>query len=240
MTGVQTCALPIYEAQAEIAATDAETVRTHDDQTRYTRLENSGAVSIQDYQKADTLYKQAVAAGNKAQAALAAAQRQLDVIDTQKQQTGAALQQAEANRDLAKLNLSYTELRAPIDGTVGNRSAQVGAYATTGSQLISLVPAHGLWIDANFKESQLPLIRPGAPATVSVDSLPGRKFQGHVLSVAPATGSEFSVLPAENATGNFTKIVQRVTVRIVLNDEAEAAGQLRPGLSVVTHVDGRN
>ena len=230
----------INEAQAEIAATDAETVRTHDDQARYTRLENSGAVSIQDYQKADTLYKQAVAAGNKAQAALAAAQRQLDVIGTQKQQTGAALQQAEANRDLAKLNLSYTELRAPIDGTVGNRSAQVGAYATTGSQLISLVPAHGLWIDANFKESQLPLIRPGAPATVSVDSLPGRKFQGHVLSVAPATGSQFSVLPAENATGNFTKIVQRVTVRIVLNDEAEAAGQLRPGLSVVTHVDGRN
>lgn len=230
----------VIGAQAEITATDAEIVRTHDDQARYARLENTGAISIQDFQKADTLYKQAVAAGEKSHAALAAAQRQLDVIATQKQQTEAALQQAEANRDLAQLNLSYTELRAPIDGTVGNRSAQVGAYATTGSQLISLVPAHGLWIDANFKESQLPLIRPGSPATVSVDSLPGKKFQGRVVSLAPATGSQFSVLPAENATGNFTKIVQRVTVRIALNDEAAAGGQLRPGLSVITRVNGRN
>ena len=131
-------------------------------------------------------------------------------------------------------------MRAPVDGVVGNRSAQTGAYATIGSQLISLVPAHGLWIDANFKESQLPLIHPGAPATVTVDSLPGEKFHGHVISLAPATGSEFSVLPAENATGNFTKIVQRVTVRIMLDDEAAAQGQLRPGLSVTTRVDGRN
>jgi membrane fusion protein (multidrug efflux system) len=230
----------VTQAQAEISATDAEIVRTHDDQARYQQLRETGAVSAQDFQKADTLYKQALAAGEKSHAALAAAQRQLDVIATQKQQVQAALQEAEAGRDLAQLNLSYTELRAPIDGTIGNRSAQTGAYATTGSQLISLVPAHGLWIDANFKESQLPLIHAGAPATVRVDSLPGIIFHGHVLSVAPATGSQFSVLPAENATGNFTKIVQRVTVRIVLDDEAAAAGQLRPGLSVTTRVDGRN
>ena len=149
----------------------------------------------------------------------------------------AALEQAMAERDLARLNVGYTELRAPIDGIVGNRSAQVGAYATTGSQLISLVPARGLWIDANFKESQLARIRPGSPATVKVDSIRGRVFRGRVLSVAPATGAQFSVLPPENATGNFTKIVQRVAVRIGLDDEGETFGQLRPGLSVIAKVN---
>jgi membrane fusion protein (multidrug efflux system) len=101
------------------------------------------------------------------------------------------------------------------------------------------VPARGLWIDANFKESQLVLVRPGSPATVKVDSIPGKDFHGHVVSVAPATGAQFSVLPPENATGNFTKIVQRVTVRILLDDEAVTLGQLRPGLSVTAKVNGK-
>ena len=105
------------------------------------------------------------------------------MIGTQKLQAQAALNQAIADRDLAQLNLSYTELRAPVDGVVGNRSAQTGAYATTGSQLISLVPARGLWIDANFKESQLARVRPGSPATVAVDSISGKIFRGHVVSV---------------------------------------------------------
>jgi len=170
---------------------------------------------------------------------VAAAQQELAVIDTQKQQAQAALQQAVALRDSAELNLGYTELRAPIDGIVGNRSAQNGAYAITGSQLISLVPARGLWVDANFKESQLALVRPGSPATVTLDSLPGKVFPGHVVSIAPATGAQFSVLPPENATGNFTKIVQRVTARIALDDESAARGQLRPGLSVTAKVNGK-
>jgi len=229
----------VAQAQAEITATDAEIVRTHDDQGRYRNLLANGAVSTQSYQQADTDYKRAVAAGQKSHAALDAAQRQLDVIGTQKQQVLASLNETTAERDLAQLNLSYTELRAPIDGIVGNRSAQTGAYATTGSQLISLVPSRGLWIDANFKESQLALVRPGSPATVEVDSLPGKVFHGHVASLAPATGAQFSVLPPENATGNFTKIVQRVAVRIVLDDEAATLGQLRPGLSVTAHVNGK-
>ena len=230
----------IAQAQAEIGATDAETTRTRDDQDRYEKLLHSGAVSAQSSQQADTSFKQARAAGEKAQAALDAAQRQLDVIATQKLQTQAALDAAIAERDLAQLNLSYTELRAPVDGIVGNRSAQTGAYATTGSQLISLVPARGLWIDANFKESQLPLVHPGSPATLEVDSLPGKVLHGHVTSIAPATGAQFSVLPPENATGNFTKIVQRVTVRIALDDEASAQGALRPGLSVTAKVNGKS
>ena len=227
----------VTQAQATIAAAEAEIVRTRDDRVRFTRLLKDSAVSVQESQKAEADSKKAIAVGEKSRAGLVAAQRQLEVIDTQKQQVLAALEQAIAEWDLARLNVSYTELRAPIDGIVGNRSAQVGAYATTGSQLISLVPGRGLWIDANFKESQLARIRPGSPATVKVDSIRGRVFRGRVLSVAPATGAQFSVLPPENATGNFTKIVQRVAVRIGLDDEGETFGQLRPGLSVIAKVN---
>src|SRR5882724_1758786 len=227
----------VAQAQASIAVAEAEIVRTRDDQVRFSRLLKDSAVSVQESQKTDADYKEAVAVGEKSRAGLVAAQRQLEVIDTQKQQVHAALEQAIAERDLARLNVGYTELRAPIDGTVGNRSAQLGAYAATGSQLISLVPAHGLWIDANFKESQLARIRPGSPATVKVDSIPGMTFRGRVLSVAPATGAQFSVLPPENATGNFTKIVQRVAVRIAFDNEAATSGQLRPGLSVTARVN---
>ena len=227
----------VAQAQATITAADAEIVRARDDQIRLTRLLKDSAVSVQESQRADAEYKEAVALGEKSRAGLVAAQRQLDVIDTQKKQTQAALEQAMAELDLARLNVSYTELRAPIDGIVGNRSAQVGAYATIGSQLISLVPARGLWVDANFKESQLARMHPGSVASVKVDSIPGKTFRGRVLSVAPATGAQFSVLPPENATGNFTKIVQRVAVRIVLDDEAATLGQLRPGLSVTARVN---
>jgi len=138
-----------------------------------------------------------------------------------------------------QLNLGYTELRAPIDGTVGNRSARVGSYATVGAQLISLVPAHGLWVDANFKENQLSQMRAGMPVTIEADVLPGESFTGRIASLAPATGATFSVLPPENATGNFTKIVQRVPVRVTLDDGAATLGKLRPGLSVTASVDER-
>ena len=230
----------VAQAQAEITASDAEVVRTHDDQIRYKQLLTTDSASAQSAEAADTDYKRALADGEKYKAALAAAQRQLDVIATQKLQVQAAVNEAIAQRDLAQLDVGYTELRAPIDGTVGNRSAQTGAYATIGSQLISLVPASGLWVDANYKESQLAKMHPGSPATIEVDSIPGKVFHGHVVSIAPATGAQFSVLPPENATGNFTKIVQRVAVRIVLDHEADALGQLRPGLSVTAKVDTRN
>jgi membrane fusion protein (multidrug efflux system) len=230
----------VAQAQAGVAAADAEIMRTHDDQVRAQNLLNTGIESTQDFQKADADYKEALAAGDKARATFTAAQRQLDVIGTQKQQAQAALEAAVADRDLAQLNLSYTELRAPMDGVVGNRSAQVGAYATVGSQLISVVPAHGLWIDANFKENQLAQLHAGSPATVKIDLLGGKSFRGHVVSIAPATGAQFSVLPPENATGNFTKIVQRLAVRIQLDDEKAALGQLRPGLSVTASVNTKS
>lgn len=227
----------VAQAQASVAFAEADLVRTHQDEVRFRNLLKTGAVSAQDFDRAAADYKKGIAAVNRARAGVAAAERELEVIETRKQQTQAALEQANAERDLARLNLSYTELRAPIDAVVGNRSAKTGAYATIGSQLISLVPARGLWVDANFKESQLETIRPGSPATVHVDSISGKTFRGHVVSIAPATGAQFSILPPENATGNFTRIVQRVAVRIALDDEAEARGQLRPGLSVIATVD---
>jgi membrane fusion protein (multidrug efflux system) len=229
----------IAQAQAGIASSDAEIVRTRDDQARYQQLSARAFASVQTFQKADADYKQAVADGLRVQATFEAAQRQLDVIDTQKQQARAGLAAAVADRDTAQLNLGYTEIRAPIDGTIGNRSTQTGAYATVGSQLLAIVPATGLWVDANFKENQLAQMRPGMAATVVADVLPGETFRGHVESLAPATGAQFSVLPPENATGNFTKIVQRVPVRILLDGDASVLGRLRPGLSVTADVDER-
>jgi membrane fusion protein (multidrug efflux system) len=229
----------IAQAEAEVAAAEAEVARSGFDAIRYRHLAADQFASTQRLQQADADSKKALAGARKANAAVAAAQRRLDVIDTQKQQTQAALTQAVADQELARLNLGYTELRAPIDGVIGNRSARVGAYATLGAQLLSLVPAHGLWIDANFKESQLGHMRAGMPVTIAADVLPGEEIHGHVISLAPATGAQFSILPPENATGNFTKIVQRVPVRIALDDDADALGRLRPGLSVTASVDER-
>jgi membrane fusion protein, multidrug efflux system len=229
----------IAQARAELVATAAEIVRAKYDVDRYRSLIQGQYASLQRFQQADADYKKATAADQKARAAVTAAERELDVIDTQKQQTQADLAAAIADRDTAQLNLSYTELRAPIDGVIGNRSARRGAFAPVGAQLISLVPAEGLWIDANFKESQLARMQPGLPVRIAADVLPGEVFIGHVGSLAPATGAEFSILPPENATGNFTKIVQRVPVRILLDGDAAKLGRLRPGLSVTVAVDER-
>ena len=229
----------VEQTSAEIAATTAEVTRSQYDLVRYRTLSADRFASIQRFEQADADYKKAIAAERKAQAALQAAQRQLDVIDSEKRQIEAALAQAKAERDLASLNLGYTEIRSPIDGVVGNRSARAGAYATVGAQLLSIVPAHGLWVDANFKESQLAQMSVGQKVEITADVLPGTRFHGRVASLAPATGAQFSVIPPENATGNFTKIVQRVPVRIVLEDDAAELGTLRPGLSVVARVDER-
>jgi membrane fusion protein (multidrug efflux system) len=229
----------VAQARAELSATAAEIDRTRYDVDRYRSLTRGQFASLQRFQQAEADYRKALAADERSRAALEAAARQLDVIGTQKQQTLATLASAVADRDTARLNIGYTELRAPIDGVVGNRSARTGAYATVGAQLISLVPTHGLWVDANFKESQIARIHTGMPATIEADVLPGRVFHGHVTSVAPATGAVFSVLPPENATGNFTKIVQRIPVRVLLDADAAKLGLLRPGLSVTAEVDQR-
>jgi membrane fusion protein (multidrug efflux system) len=146
---------------------------------------------------------------------------------------------AAADRETARLDLGYTEIRAPIDGYVGNRAAQVGAWVTAGSYLLAVIPARGLWIDANFKEDQLARMRPGQTAHVVADVIPGHPFHGHVASLAPGTGAVFSIIPPENATGNFTRIVQRVPVRIALDPDDAALALLRPGLSATVGIDTR-
>jgi len=215
------------QAQARFAAEDAE---------RYRALALSAAGTRQNAQKTRARERSAQATVLAAQAALAAATQQLAVLDTEIDAAKANVAQAQADRRIAQLNLGYTDITAPVGGYIGNRSAQVGAYVATGTDLLSVVPARGLWVDANFKEDEIAPMRPGDPATVVADVLPGRTFHGHVESLAPATGATFSVIPAQNATGNFTKIVQRVPVRIALDGDAAELGLLRPGLSTTVSV----
>jgi membrane fusion protein (multidrug efflux system) len=229
----------IAEAQADVASARARTVLARLNQDRYARLAVTEAGTLQDAQTAEAGLEQAEAAGDKAQSALAAAQAQLAVIAAQRQQAQAGLAGAQADLAAAQQNLSYTEIRAPFDGVIGNRSAHLGGYASEAAQLVSIVPARGLWVDANFKEDQLADMQPGDRVSISADVLPGVKITGEVASLAPASGAVFSVLPAENATGNFTKIVQRVPVRILLDGSAGDLGLLRPGLSVTASVDTR-
>lgn len=226
----------IQRAEAELTAAGAEAEFALQDARRYRNLVKQDAGSKQNAQKSAALDKRARATVAAAHAELDAQRRQLAVLDTQVEEARAALGEAEAEAETARLNLGYTEVRAPVDGYIGNRRARVGSYVPVGAYLLTVIPAQGLWIDANFKEDQLARMKPGQPATIVADVLPDLVLRGHVASLAPATGSTFSIIPAENATGNFTKIVQRVPVRIRL----EAAGlpnALRPGLSTTVTVD---
>lgn len=227
----------IAGSAASLLAATAATEKLANDNRRYNALAASSAISAQIRDNASADYRRAHAEQEKAKADKTVAERQLAVLDARQQQILAALAQAQANLEMARLNLSYTDIRAPFDGVIGNRRAWSGSFVSSGTQLLSLVPAHGLWIDANFKENQLAHMRAGQPVTIVADVLPNHTFKGHVASLAPATGSRFSILPAENATGNFTKIVQRVPVRIALEGDGAKLDVLRPGLSVIVTVN---
>lgn len=227
----------IVAAEAELKAKRAQAAFATSDASRFRALARSQADTSQNEERTATGYRTARAAVSGAEAALEAAGRQLDVIKAETEAAAADVAQAEADVQTAKLNLSYTNIKAPVSGYIGNRSGQNGAYVASGANLLSIVPAHGLWIDANFKEDQLALMKPGQPVTVVADILPGRIFHGHVASLSPATGAVFSIIPPQNATGNFTKIVQRVPVRITLDEDGRQLGLLRAGLSVTARVD---
>ena len=137
----------------------------------------------------------------------------------------------------AELNLSYATIVAPVDGVVGNRTLRVGQYVQAGTQLMSVVPTTAAYVIANYKETQLTDVHAGQPVDIDVDMFPGRVYHGHVDSLAPASGQEFALLPPDNATGNFTKVVQRIPVKIVLDADSAAAGDLRPGMSVQPSID---
>jgi membrane fusion protein (multidrug efflux system) len=229
----------IRQASADLDAEAAQADFAKVDADRYRTLALSNYGSRQDAERTTALDAQARASVASAQAALAAAKQQLTVLNADISEATAAVAQARADLETARLNLGYAEIRAPIDGYVGNRAARVGAYVSQGSYLLTIVPAHGLWVDGNFKEDQLARMKAGQPASVVADTLPGHVFHGHLSSLAPATGAVFSVIPPENATGNFTKIVQRVAVRIVFDDGDANLWRIRPGLSTFATIDTR-
>ncbi|ALM85145.1 HlyD family secretion protein [Bordetella sp. N] len=227
------------QAQAQAAVEQAGISLAERDDRRYANLANTHSGTQQDAQRARTTLDQARARLRAAQASVSVRQHEVAVVIAQTGEARARVEQAEASLRAARLNVGYTTLRAPIDGYIGNRSAHPGTFVKAGTQLMSLVPAQGLWVDANFKEDQIRALRPGQAVRIVADVDSGLRVAGHIQSVAPATGAVFSVIPAQNATGNFTKIVQRVPVRIELDPDVAALGALRAGLSVTATVDVR-
>ncbi|MCA8253213.1 HlyD family secretion protein [Burkholderia sp. AU31624] len=231
----------IGQQAAEKNASSAELTRAASDRVRYRELVKSDAVSNQIVERADADYSKAGAAVDRSDAALLASKRQLDVLGAQLADARARVNTALAAQRVAALNVEYTTIRSPVDGYVGNRTGRVGMLANVGVPLLTVVPASGLWIDANFKEDQLRKMHAGDRVDVSLDAS-NTTLHGRVDSLAPATGATFSVLPPENATGNFTKIVQRVPVRVHLDPQPGLDHVLRPGLSAVVtvHTDHAN
>jgi membrane fusion protein (multidrug efflux system) len=229
----------IRQAGADLRGRVSRAAFAEQDATRYANLSESPAGSRQQQQRTASLRDETQASVTAGEATLAGAQHQFAVLLANSRAAQAAVAQAQADVRTAELNLSYTEIRSPVDGYIGNRAARAGAYVATGAYLMSVIPAQGLWVDANFKEDQLAHIRPGQKVDVAADAAPGREVHGRVVSLSPGTGAVFSVIPPENATGNFTKIVQRVPVRIALEADTAQLGALRPGLSTTVRIDTR-
>jgi membrane fusion protein, multidrug efflux system len=222
---------PIMEQEsADIAAAEANLQFAREEQVRSDGLMKTGAGTVQRAQQTDAALREKIAQLQHGKSGLLAAQRKIDVLTAERAKSVAALDHARAVEAQAALNLSYTEITAPVDGTVGARTLRVGQFVQAGTQLMAVVPLDAVYVVANFKETQLTNVRNGQPVEIEVDSFHGTRLKGHVDSLSPASGLEFALLPPDNATGNFTKIVQRVPVKIVLDDHS-LTGLLRPGMS---------
>jgi membrane fusion protein (multidrug efflux system) len=244
----------IAQASAQVASTQAQAQGAEADQTRAAlefdrsqkladanfgsqqRLEQAAA----DRARTAAALAGAAAAKSAAEAALAGAKDAVDVLKAQQAEAVGVRGELANAQQTAERNLSFTEIRAPFDGVVGNKAVEVGQFAQPGTRLLALVPLQSVFVDANFKETQLDAIRPGQKVDLAVDSFGGRVIQGVVKSISPASGAEFSLLPPDNATGNFTKVVQRFAVRILPSPEALASQALRPGISVVATIHTRD
>ncbi len=228
----------VLEAQTGIRASDAEASRAQADWQRYAALLTTGWVPRRDADRAQSEAIAAAAAAEKSRASLAVSRSQADVTQHRRGELEAGVAQAMAERDKARAALTLTlqdrehsDIRAPISGVVGDRQANVGDYVQPGSRLMTLVPVSDLYITANFKETQTARMLEGQAAKVKVDALPGVTLKAHVESFAPGSGSQFALLPFEPGTGNFTKIVQRVPVRLRFDPGQADVARLRPGLS---------
>ena len=232
----------IDSARATITADRANATFAQQDRERYADLVKTGYGTVQRAQSTEASVRAANAQVIRDEAALTAALRQKDTMAAQLEKAEAELKRDQALADQAALNLGYATITAAVDGTVGARSLRVGQYVQAGTQLMQVVPLHAVYVKANFKETQLTHMYQGQPATVTVDAFPGVKFKAHIESLAPASGQEFALLPPDNATGNFTKVVQRVPVKIAIEDTSiqgggALAGRLRPGMSVEAAVN---
>ncbi|MBX5000035.1 HlyD family secretion protein [Rhizobium lentis] len=226
----------IAAARATVEVDKANETFAEQNNKRYANLATSGYAPVQTAQQAASAIAAAQATIVRDNAALDAAVKQVDLLNAELAQAKATLAHDQAIQHQAELNLSYATITAPVGGTVGNRTLRVGQYVQAGTQLMSVVPTSAVYVIANYKETQLTNVRAGQPVEIEVDTFPGRIYHGHVDSLAPASGQEFALLPPDNATGNFTKVVQRIPVKIVLDGET-ANGDLRPGMSVQPSID---
>jgi membrane fusion protein (multidrug efflux system) len=220
----------IEQGTADVAGAEANLQFAQEERARYDDLMKSGSGTIQRAQQTDAALREKTAQLQHGKSALLAAERKVDVLTTERARAIAQLDHAHAVEAQAALNLSYTRISAPVDGTVGARSLRVGQFVQAGTQLMAVVPLDAVYVVANFKETQLTHVRNGQPVEIRIDGFRGTRLRGHVDSLSPASGLEFALLPPDNATGNFTKIVQRVPVKIALDDHG-LTGLLRPGMS---------
>jgi membrane fusion protein, multidrug efflux system len=230
----------IESVRADLTNAEAALTFAQQEFGRYQDLLKSGAGSVQREQQAEADLRQRRAASDKAKAALDAAQKQSDSLMAQQAGARATLDAARARVDQAKLNLDHTRIIAPIDGVVGDRALRLGQYVVAGASLLTLVPMGAdIYLVANFKETQTATMKVGQEANFTLDAFGDHVFRGRVASFAPGTGAQFALLPPDNATGNFTRIVQRVPVRIAIDASDPLIDQLRPGLSAAVTVDAR-
>jgi membrane fusion protein (multidrug efflux system) len=227
----------IEYARAAIRVDEANSAFADQDDKRYATLATSGYGSVQNAQAAASRSAASRAAVQRDQAALEAAIQQIGVLKAELAEAQATLARDQAAERQAELNLSYTTIVSPIDGVVGARTLRAGQYTQAGAQLMAVVPVSAAYVVANYKETQLADVRPGQKVEIVVDIVPGRPLSGRVDSIAPASGQEFALLPPDNATGNFTKVVQRIPVKIVLEAGSPLATLLRPGMSVYPTID---
>jgi len=227
----------IAAARATLDVDRANETFAEQNNKRYTNLATNGYAPVQTAQQAASAIAAAQATIVRDSAALDAATKQVELLNAELAQARATLAHDQAVAHQAELNLSYATIVAPVDGTIGNRTLRVGQYVQAGTQLMAVVPTTAAYIVANYKETQLTDVRAGQPVDIEVDMFPGRTYRGHVDSLSPASGQEFALLPPDNATGNFTKVVQRIPVKIVLDGDAAEKGDLRPGMSVQPSID---
>jgi membrane fusion protein (multidrug efflux system) len=230
----------VQAAKAVVAATTATLDQNTRDLARQQRLLETGSSSTEAAEKLATLRAQLTAQLAQTRAQADAAAQQLGVLAAQQAQNEAAIAAQRANLQIALLNLSYTKIVATQDGVIGQRQIKPGQYVGVGAQITTLTPLPHVWVIANYKETQLTHMAVGQKAEITVDTFPGHVLHGHLLAFSPASGSQFALLPPDNATGNFTKIVQRIAVKIAIDDSDGLTDRLFPGMSVEAKIDARD